>query len=105
MIKLFDNMDIALKKVPEQKVLKVTINKKEYLLLNYRGCLTLTESHCPHMQHPLKECKFNGFNEIICPLHEYRFNIKTGEESAGRCGPLSVFPVKVNDLGLFVEIP
>ena len=48
---------------------------------------------------------FQEGEEIECPLHEGRFNIKTGE---ALCAPvtdaLKVFEVKVEDGDIFVQV-
>ncbi len=44
---------------------------------------------CPHLLGPLGEGAINEDGEIVCPWHGYRFNIETGENRDGLCGPLA----------------
>ncbi len=44
----------------------------------------------------------NYAGEIICPLHFYRFDLKTGRECQGRTEDLATYTVKANEEGLFV---
>jgi nitrite reductase/ring-hydroxylating ferredoxin subunit len=43
-------------------------------------------SSCPHRGASLIEATINGFGEVICPLHQYRFDLKTGQVKSGSCG-------------------
>lgn len=49
------------------------------------------EQQCPHRGAALKDGHINGQGEVICPLHAYRFDLKTGRlASGGSCGDLQV---------------
>ncbi|HMJ69440.1 MAG TPA: hypothetical protein VK508_11110 [Cyclobacteriaceae bacterium] len=42
--------------------------------------------------------------EVICPWHGYRFNLKTGRESAERSRDLTTYPVKEDEEGVFIGV-
>ena len=62
------------------------------------------ENTCPHRGGPLAEGEMNG-EEVICPWHGARFNIKTGAVLAPPA-PQGVksFPVRVTGEDVEVEI-
>lgn len=56
------------------------------------------------MKESLHKGSLNAFNQIICPLHEYRFDLETGTESSRRCPDLKIFKVEVKADGLYLNI-
>lgn len=50
--------------------------------------LVAFENACPHQGEGLSKGHINHLEEIICPLHIYRFSLKTGEEVANKCSGL-----------------
>jgi nitrite reductase/ring-hydroxylating ferredoxin subunit len=65
------------------------------LLLQHAGNHYLIEARCPHLEHPLEEAWLEG-DDILCPLHGYRFSLLTGrliESTREDCRPLRVWPV------------
>lgn len=68
------------------------------------GSYYAIEDTCPHRGGPLSEGKIEG-DEVICPWHGSRFNIKTGAvvHPPARQGVKS-FPVRIAGDDLEVEI-
>jgi len=50
------------------------------VLIKTAGALHAVENKCPHLNLPLGRGKIEG-DEIVCPFHGSRFNIKTGENT------------------------
>jgi len=63
------------------------------------------QADCPHRGALLMDGSLVGECEIICPLHEYRFDIKTGEVKVGSCGNLEVYFTELTDEGLKISLP
>ena len=102
-IKIFETTAQAIDRLPEEHVAELNIGTLPLAIVRRKSELFIFERNCPHQRAPLIGASFNGFNEIICPLHEYRFHLKTGRESAGRCRDLRLYPVKVEE-GVYVGI-
>lgn len=45
------------------------------------------------MKATLHQGSINFLNEIVCPMHTFRFNMESGEEAEHRCGPMKTYPV------------
>jgi len=52
------------------------------------------QAECPHRQGPLADGLLGG-STLICPLHGWKFDLKTGAALFGDCG-LKTFPVRVD---------
>ena len=73
-------------------------------LCNVEGEFHAIEDVCTHDGAPLAHGRFRG-EEVICPRHGARFNVKTG---AALCmpafEPVETYPVKVEGNDILVEV-
>ena len=58
---------------------------------------------CPHKGGPLAD-GLVADSCVTCPLHNWRFNLRTGREASGRPG-LRTYPVEERDGRLWLELP
>ncbi|MCH7412973.1 Rieske 2Fe-2S domain-containing protein [Belliella sp. R4-6] len=86
-------------------------NIKVVLLGSTRICISRVgevfyafETHCPHRKAELKQGMVTSFGEIVCPLHEYRFDMQTGDVKSGSCGELKTYRVELTENGLKIFI-
>lgn len=61
---------------------KYDIKENEVTIVNLGGEFFAFEDRCPHMNSPLHMGKLEG-DEIVCPLHQSRFNIRSGKKISG----------------------
>ena len=57
-----------------------------------------TEATCPHKGGPLAD-GLVGAEKVICPLHNFVFDLPTGHPVGNSCGALKTYPVVVNEEG------
>jgi NAD(P)H-dependent nitrite reductase small subunit len=67
--------------ITEQSAKLVQIEDKRIALFNLGGQFYALDDTCPHADGPLSEGSIEG-EDIECPWHGSRFNIKTGEVNA-----------------------
>lgn len=103
-VKLFSSEAEAIDEVPLGTTRKLVVKDRPYLLIHSKSGFSVSDALCPHQRESLSKGKLNNFDEIICPLHEYRFNLKTGIESSNRCSPLTLYQIAVKSDGLYIEI-
>ncbi len=63
--------------IPENGAIGVEVAGKRLALVNLGGAIYALDDDCPHEAGPLSEGQIIG-EEIECPWHTSRFNIKTG---------------------------
>jgi len=56
-----------------------------------------TQAECPHRVGPLADGLLGGTN-LVCPLHAWKFDLRTGEALYGNCG-LTTYPVRLSETG------
>lgn len=64
------------------------------------GQVFATQAECPHKCGPLADGLVGG-ETLICPLHTWKFNLKTGEPILGAC-PITVYPAWLDEAGRVV---
>ena len=87
---------------------------KQPRLLIVRGlriCLVMkdaslyaVEDTCPHNGESLSKGIINFVDEVVCPWHGHRFNLKTGRECEERSRDIITYPVKIESQGVFIGI-
>ena len=103
-VKLFSSKEEAELEVPLGSTRKLVVKDKSYLLIHSNKGFSVSDELCPHQRASLGKGTLNNFNEIICPLHEYRFNLTTGMEASNNCGSLTLYQIAVKSDGLYIEI-
>ena len=102
--RIFSTLEEAQQKVPDRQARLLILKGRRICLVNLGGSFKAIQDSCPHRGAPLSQGKLNYLNEIVCPLHDYQFNLVTGIEAGGRCGTARTYPVKAETDGLFVGI-
>jgi nitrite reductase (NADH) small subunit len=64
------------------------------------GELFAVQAECPHKGGPLADGLLGG-TTLICPLHAWKFDLRSGEALMGDCG-LRTFGVRVDEAGRMV---
>lgn len=102
-VKVFENKEQLKSAFTEKNIRVIRIGEKKVCLAKHGATFFSFEHLCPHQMHPLSEGQITNFGEVVCPLHEYRFNLKTGVEANQRCRDLQTFGVEVSNDGVFIN--
>jgi naphthalene 1,2-dioxygenase system ferredoxin subunit len=85
----------AADEVPEEDVIGILVAGRDIALYNASGEIFATDNICTHGQARLCEGFLEG-HEIECPLHQGRFDVRTGQAT---CAPVTEairsYPVRV----------
>lgn len=60
-------------------------------------------ARCPHAGGRLCEGRIDGKGNIVCPVHQYKFNPQTGRNTSGEGYQLKTYPVKIEAGRIFVQ--
>lgn len=72
-------------------------------LANVGGELSALDNWCPHRRGPLGQGWVEG-ESVVCPWHSWTFDVKTGVAELPVHDRVTVFPVRVEDGDVLVEI-
>ena len=104
MIKIFSSIEEAEKTIAVGKIQLLIIDGKKIGLARFDSGFVAFDNMCPHQNEPLHKGMLTRYGEIVCPLHFYRFNSTTGQETNNRCKPLETYPVKIENDGVFIKL-
>lgn len=94
----------ALSEAREDDVVGVDFEGRNLALYSANGDLFVTDNLCTHGHALLCDGYLEGF-EIECPLHQGRFDIRTGK---ALCAPLTAdvktYPIKIEDGRIFIDL-
>ncbi|MGJ7490065.1 non-heme iron oxygenase ferredoxin subunit [Variovorax sp. ZT4R33] len=94
----------AVDDVPADDVVGVTVAGRDLALYNAGGEIFATDNLCTHGHARLCDGFLDG-HEIECPLHQGKFDVRTGQPT---CAPvteaLRSYPVKIEGHRVFLAI-
>lgn len=79
------------------------VNDTEVALFKVDGEVYALSNRCPHQQSAMI---YEGYIEegcVVCPIHGWMFNLKTGKMPTGNSG-LQSYPVLVKDGYVYVDV-
>lgn len=82
----------------------VRIGDRKICLMLHKEKLHAFDHLCPHAKHSLLDGIINFQNEIVCPLHAYRFSLKDGVESEQRTNDLKIHVLEERNDGVFIGL-
>ena len=74
----------------------VEVHGTELALCNVDGTYYAIDNTCVHQGGPLGEGVMDGEN-IICPWHSWRYNVKTGASPSNPSVSVKTYPVKIDN--------
>ncbi len=81
----------------------IAAGDKEIALFNYKGKYYALSNTCPHKGSPLGEGRIEE-GIIICPGHEWRFNLETGDCMQNPYMKIEAYPVRVKNEFIYVGL-
>lgn len=84
-------------------VLEAEVQGVAICLANIDGRLAAVDNWCPHRRGPLGQGWIEG-NAVVCPWHSWAFDLTTGEALPPDRGQVDVFPLRVEDEDLLVDL-
>ncbi|HEX5170302.1 MAG TPA: Rieske 2Fe-2S domain-containing protein [Cyclobacteriaceae bacterium] len=103
-IKIFTSDAEAKEQIQSEKPRLLIVYGKRICLTRHNDVFYAVQDACSHNGESLSKGKINYLGEIICPFHNYQFDLKTGRECQSRSNDLQTFPVKSDETGFFIGI-
>jgi nitrite reductase/ring-hydroxylating ferredoxin subunit len=94
----------VLRLIPDKQIKVVQMGSTKVCVTRDDEDFFVFETLCPHRKANLSQGFINGIQEVICHLHEYRFDLKTGRVTSGQCPDLTIYSSELSDDGLKIKI-
>jgi|SRR5690242_13704203 3-phenylpropionate/trans-cinnamate dioxygenase ferredoxin subunit len=88
----------------ENNVASFTIGEKTICLAKIGDHLKAFSASCPHAGGNLCEGFIDKKENIICPVHGYRFSMNTGRDAGGEGYFLKIYKIEQRADGLFIRL-
>ena len=91
------------KELEEGKMKRISVNGTPVLLIKQKGKIFAIDNRCPHQACSLSSGALDGL-VIVCPCHDWRFDIRSGRFLDAPELGLAVYPTKSEAGKLFVDL-
>jgi nitrite reductase/ring-hydroxylating ferredoxin subunit len=81
----------------------IEVKGKAIALFNVEGTIYATDNTCLHQGGPLGEGELMG-DVVICPWHQWEYNVRTGEKVGNSSVKLATYPVQVEGSDIKVAV-
>jgi nitrite reductase/ring-hydroxylating ferredoxin subunit len=102
--KLFDSLEAANAFLSEGRVTTIHVGKKKICLAHSSEGFFAVNDKCPHNGASLGNGYCTSENSVVCPVHRYHFNLKTGRAKSGLGDFVQTYPIEVREDGVFVGL-
>lgn len=103
-VKIFVDTSEAMAKLNPGTTKLLIVNQRRICLARVENQFFAVADKCSHNGESLSKGKINYLGEVVCPWHGYRFQLKTGRESAERSRDLETYPIKVDETGFYIGL-
>jgi len=103
-IKIFESASDAEKVLTENQPKLLKVHGRSICLVKQNGKIFAVQNNCTHSEGSLHLGKVNLLGNLVCPLHQHQYNLKTGREVDQRSANLECFPIHENTEGVFIAM-
>lgn len=86
--------------IPENKIKTVQLGDVKICIARQGNKVFAFEEACPHRKASLSQGMINKFQEIVCPLHGYQFDLNSGKCQQSQCSDLKIYKTETTEDGL-----
>ena len=100
--KLFETLEAANNYVETGNVNFILFRNKKLCLAHTPEGFFAVNDKCPHNGASLSmgRCTLDG--AVVCPVHRYSFDLKTGRSRSGLGSYVQPYPIEIRDDGVFI---
>lgn len=103
-LKIFSSEAEAKQRMSQKSLQLLILNGERICLAHAQQEFFAVQDKCSHNGESLSKGHLNHMGEVICPWHNYCFNLHTGSEIQDRSKDLKTYPVKVDETGFYIGI-
>ncbi|MGN6604353.1 MAG: Rieske (2Fe-2S) protein [Ginsengibacter sp.] len=89
---------------PQNNIAVVNVEGKSLCIAKTNAGLKAFSSYCPHAGGDLSDGFIDKRENIICPVHAYRFSLNNGRDANNEGYFLKIYKVIEADDGIFVKL-
>lgn len=102
--KIFSSQQEMEEQLQIRSLLEITIDGVRIGLARTKEGFYAFLNECPHNKAKLTDGICNWHNEVVCPWHEYRFDLQSGREATGRGLNLKTYHIEISEEGVYLVL-
>lgn len=102
--KIYDSLESLKNNITIGKTAVFNFKSEKICIAHTTEGVFAVQDKCPHNGASLSTGFCTEENEIVCPIHRYKFNLKSGKATAGSGYALNTYPIEEKSNGVFVGI-
>lgn len=100
--KLFDSPEAASQMLKPGRVTTMNVGKKKICLAHTPEGFFAVNDKCPHNGASLGNGYCTEEGSVVCPLHRYHFDLRTGRAKSGLGDVVETYPIEIRENGVFI---
>jgi nitrite reductase/ring-hydroxylating ferredoxin subunit len=100
--KVFESATAAAQQIAENAVQTVFVAGKKICIAHTAEGFFAVNDKCPHNGASLGNGYCTKENSIVCPLHRYHFDLRTGRAKSGVGDVVATYPLEVREDGIYI---
>lgn len=100
--KLFDSIDAINAQVAVGRVTTINFERKKICLARTVDGFFAVNDKCPHNGASLGNGYCTAEGSVVCPVHRYHFDLRTGRAKSGLGDFVQTYPIEVRDDGVYI---
>lgn len=100
--KLFDSLQSAEEQLAVGHVRTFQIGKKKVCVAHSVDGFFAVNDRCPHNGASLGNGYCTEQNSVVCPVHRYHFDLKTGRAKSGLGDFVQTYPIELREDGVYI---
>jgi nitrite reductase/ring-hydroxylating ferredoxin subunit len=100
--KLFDSIDAANTQLEIGRVTTLHIKNKKICLAHTSEGFFAINDKCPHNGASLGNGHCTSEGSVVCPVHRYHFDLKTGRSKSGLGNYVEPYPIETRSDGIYI---
>lgn len=102
--KIFNTIKEAERQIQLNKANTINVAGRKICIAHTSEGFFAVDDKCPHNGASLGSGFCSEDNAIVCPVHRYRFDLKTGRAKSGLGDAVRTYPVEIRDNGIYIGI-
>jgi nitrite reductase/ring-hydroxylating ferredoxin subunit len=100
--KLFDSVEAGNQMVSIGNVTTLQVGKKKICIAHTAEGFFAVNDKCPHNGASLGNGYCTSEGSVVCPVHRYHFDLKTGRAKSGLGDCVETYPVEIREGAVFI---
>lgn len=102
--RIFPSVEAAQARIALNAAATLEVDGRKVCIAHSKEGFFAVNNRCPHNGFSLGQGFCTEDNAIVCPLHRYRFDLRTGRARSGLGDYVETYPLEVRPDGIYIGL-